>query len=199
RVAKSRTSSTSSPGRWRSGWTTARRRRSGAATWSRYLRATTPGSSATSLSSALTSRPAATTRSRGAETERARPGPRRRLCGVKRENTDETDEDGWSRIESVFIRLIRLIRVPSRVTHVSTRFGNGFLVPAVVALANLVGVERRAARARERAYSSALVPAGDAADQSAAERAAGHRQLVAVLLPEGAGRRGAVGVEVRLA
>ena len=40
---------------------------SGAATWSRYLRGTTPGSSATSLSSALTSRAAAATRSRRAE------------------------------------------------------------------------------------------------------------------------------------
>src|ERR1043166_881625 len=51
--------------------------------------------------------------------------------------------------------------------------------------AQLVGVERRAAPARERADGRALAAADEAADESAAASAHRHRQLVAVLLPEG--------------
>src|SRR5437764_7181673 len=51
--------------------------------------------------------------------------------------------------------------------------------------AQLVRVERRAARARERANSGALLAADDAAEERARARANRHRQLVSVLLPEG--------------
>src|SRR5215207_8256207 len=73
-------------------------------------------------------------------------------------------------------------RGPSSDLHASA---SPFLVVAVT-LAQLVGVERRAAAARERADARALLAADKAADQSAAARAHRDRQLVAVLLPEGA-------------
>src|SRR5215207_10551153 len=60
-----------------------------------------------------------------------------------------------------------------------------FLVAAPpVPVAQLVGVERRAARAGERAEDGALLAAGQAAEKGARRRPARHRHLIAVLLPE---------------
>src|SRR5713226_7884055 len=51
-------------------------------------------------------------------------------------------------------------------------------------MAKLVGVERARSRAGARADQRAFPAAREAADACAAERRPGHRQLVAMLLPE---------------
>src|SRR5205085_4720869 len=56
---------------------------------------------------------------------------------------------------------------------------------ATAAMAQLVGVERRAARASERADSSATPAAYESAKDCATACAHGYRQLIAMLLPEG--------------
>src|SRR5947209_247228 len=55
---------------------------------------------------------------------------------------------------------------------------------SAVAIAKFVGVERRAAAARERTDQRALPAADQAAEQRAAARAHRDGQLIAVLLPE---------------
>src|SRR4051794_13437709 len=61
-----------------------------------------------------------------------------------------------------------------------------FLVSSIVtmALANLVGVQRAAAGSHERPDAGAFLATRQATDRCAAERGAGHRQLVTMLLPE---------------
>src|SRR5712692_7019709 len=55
---------------------------------------------------------------------------------------------------------------------------------SMTTMAKLVGVERARSRAGARADQRAFPAAREAADACAAERRPGHRQLVAMLLPE---------------